>query len=176
MSNPGPSSHGTTTAATTFYPFRRLPEELQIEIWEIAAQEPRIIECCPDPRSIVPAQYYTPTPAPSIFSACSQSRKVAKKFYEAIELVNVPPHCGEFLCETAYIVNHPSYPKACRRTPEQIAFADFVRSTRTIRDQYDHTMRSFDQDVSLELHRACGKAVNEYIHGLVPFRTYINVR
>lgn len=64
-----------------FPQFSRLPKELQLRIWEMTTEEPRIViirsSCCPSGRGI-----WSPTPVPAALHVCAESRAVALKTYK----------------------------------------------------------------------------------------------
>jgi hypothetical protein len=78
-----------------FKPFARLPKELRLKVWELAAQVPRIVEICQsseeatsdeendsdDEASLNPNPFYSPTAIPSILNTNRESRSIALEHY-----------------------------------------------------------------------------------------------
>ncbi|KAL6879439.1 hypothetical protein HDV57DRAFT_518135 [Trichoderma longibrachiatum] len=78
--------------AGTFYPFARLPTELRLRIWALAAT-PRLVDISARPTEVVrwkriaPDDFSSPTPPPAMMHVCRESRRCApyqKAFYTLV--------------------------------------------------------------------------------------------
>jgi hypothetical protein len=71
-----------------FLPFPKLPLELRIKIWHLAAQERRTIEIHQCRIKGKPKQPWTDTPLPSLLSVCRESRLEGLNFYTKLKIEN----------------------------------------------------------------------------------------
>ncbi|KAF2966457.1 hypothetical protein GQX73_g7083 [Xylaria multiplex] len=89
--------------AATFHPFPKLPAELRIQIWTLAAG-PRILHIRVFPKTpkmypeLEDLGYASPTPAPAVLHACRESRLIAP--YQKAFFTSTPVRGGN---ETKYI-------------------------------------------------------------------------